>query len=118
MPSPVGEAVCDQTICRCADDGERDEELHRGEERASPRGAGGVVRKSKIGGRLFGRRTVKALSLGHSLAAAQGRGVAQLAEIADRRSNVEDAGLADVGVVAEANFVDVQAVAICGAPWQ
>ena len=38
--------------------------------------------------------------------------MAQLAEIADRRANVEDAGLADIGVPADANFVDVEAIAV------
>ena len=56
-----------------------------------------------------------ALALGHALTAEQRRGVPQLAEILDRRADVEHGRFADIGVLADPDAVEVKAVAERGA---
>ena len=104
--------VDDDAVGQRARDREHEGEPRRGEEGAPERPRRRLVGEAEARRRLLGRRAGVALAVGHALAALQRRGVAELAEIADRRADLQHALLADIGVAADADRVEVDAVAV------
>src|SRR5208337_3830518 len=102
----------EKRIGQRAGDPEPEDELRKAEDRAPEGSARNFVGQAEIGRRLLRRRAVKAFALGQALTALQRRSVAQLSEVLDRRADVEHARFADKGALADANFADVQAIAV------
>ena len=106
-----GHRIGDHGFRQRAGDGDDEGEPHGCEQPAPRRRNCRLVGEAEAGRRLFGRRAGIALSLRHPLSALQRRSMAELAEVADRRANVEDALLADIGVPADLDFARMNAVA-------
>ena len=104
---PERKRVGRHRICERADNGEHGYELTYSEDPTTQTRRARIVGHAEVGRGLLGRRAVVALALGHALSALQRRLVAELAEIADLTINVEQAALADIGELAQANIPEM-----------